>query len=141
MPINITYQPTKRCYVMVTSVVKQILDGSSSRIMRLVAHSALWCNNKYDATGSRHPCRNPSLPPGSSNYAAITSIINNRYPTPLSEYPNSQNFREAAHYVPRAIGAKLSNDGRKEINKHVQNKMNERILFELLLNTETDEGK
>jgi len=54
--------------------------GSGLRIMRLVVNPALWCNNKYDAIGSRHPCRNPSLPPGSSNYAAITSIINNRYP-------------------------------------------------------------
>ncbi|CAL1681689.1 unnamed protein product [Lasius platythorax] len=54
--------------------------GSGLRIMRLVAHSAPLCNNKYGTTDFRHSRRNPPLPLGSSNYAAITSIINNRYP-------------------------------------------------------------
>lgn len=70
--------------IRTVSVVKQILNGgwpgSGLRIMRFVAHSMLLCNNKYGTTDSRHPRRNPPLPLGSSNYAAITSIINNRYP-------------------------------------------------------------
>lgn len=72
--------------IRTVSIVKQkreILNrrwlGSGLRIMRFVAHSTLLCN-KYGTTDSRHSHRNPPLPLGSSNYAAITSIINNRYP-------------------------------------------------------------
>lgn len=61
--------------------------------MCIVAHSVPRCNNKYGATGFRHPCRSPPLPPGSSNYAAITSVINNRYP--LISNPPSAGIRIA----------------------------------------------
>lgn len=99
--------------IRTVSVVKQILNGrwlgSGLRIMRFVAHSTLLCN-KYGTTDSRHSRRNPPLPLGSSNYAAITSIINNRYPlisNPV-RHPNSRDFRETADYIPRAIGFELS---------------------------------
>lgn len=83
LSINVTLRPTKRyCHDNVSCKTNPRRDWPASGlcIICLVVHSAPLCNNKYCITGVQTSAPKPPLPPGSSNYAAITSIINNRYP-------------------------------------------------------------